>query len=105
MGRRGEFLKIWEKPVTVKDLVGAVVTIIIGAGLVVFVAVALSSGGQKAIVDRIDHNAQIGVAQAKALRCVLKLRPDPERSFKRTQYLINACYTEFDKLIKEEADA
>ena len=94
------FLRVWERPVTVKDLLGATVTMILALAAIIFLVVVLSAAGQQDLLRQANHNAEIAVAESKALRCVLKLRPDPERPYETTQGLIDHCYQDFDKLIK-----
>lgn len=90
----------WYKSLGMMLLQGAVY-----AAVVLMLASILSNmSGQSSLAARVDLNAQITVAAENGLRCLLTLRPDPDRKYKETQKLVDKCYKEYDKLVRERED-
>jgi hypothetical protein len=72
--------------------------------ILVLATVISSATGQNTLADRVDRNAAVTATSQEALRCVLTIRPDPDRQYHETQDLINKCYAEYDQLVKELED-
>lgn len=96
-------MRLWNRALTVKDLVFAALSISVLTTIIIFTVAALGSQGQQELARRVDINAQVTrllVSQHKEEEtCILSVPPD-ERTIADTRW----CIREADKKYGETID-